>query len=81
MCLSVEGQFKKTVKGCPQGGLCKALHKDPYAKKVVMQRKLLCKESCYAKKVVMQRKLLCKVTCRNADKTLYKQRITLHNVL
>jgi RNA-directed DNA polymerase len=26
--------------GTPQGGLCKALHKDPYAKKVIMQSKL-----------------------------------------
>jgi len=25
--------------GTPQGGLCKALHKPPYAKKVIMQSK------------------------------------------
>lgn len=28
-----------TGSGTPQGGLCKALHKDPYAKKVIMQSK------------------------------------------
>ena len=27
--------------GCPQGGLCKALHKPPYAKKNIMQSKCL----------------------------------------
>ena len=29
-----------TESGTPQGGLCKALHKPPYAKKVIMQSKL-----------------------------------------
>jgi RNA-directed DNA polymerase len=38
--IMVDGKFEKTTKGCPQGGLCKALHKDPYAKKVIMQSKL-----------------------------------------
>ncbi len=33
----VDGEFEKTKKGCPQGGLCKALHKPPYAKKSIMQ--------------------------------------------
>jgi group II intron reverse transcriptase/maturase len=28
------------VKGTPQGGLCKALHNPPYAKKVIMQSKI-----------------------------------------
>jgi len=32
-----EGQIKLTRKGTPQGGLCKALHKPPYAKKVIMR--------------------------------------------
>ena len=30
-------QLFETVRGTPQGGLCKALHKPPYAKKVIMQ--------------------------------------------
>ncbi len=29
-----------TTEGTPQGGLCKALHKPPYAKKVIMQSNL-----------------------------------------
>ena len=29
-----------TTVGTPQGGLCKALHNEPYAKKVIMQSKL-----------------------------------------
>lgn len=36
----VEGGLVKTSEeGTPQGGLCKALHKPPYAKKVIMQSK------------------------------------------
>jgi len=35
----VSGRLQKTRKGVPQGGLCKALHKPPYAKKVIMQSK------------------------------------------
>ena len=35
--------FYATERGVPQGGLCKALHKPPYAKWKAMQRK--CKES------------------------------------
>jgi RNA-directed DNA polymerase len=31
------GVFEKTGEGTPQGGLCKALHSPPYAKKVTMQ--------------------------------------------
>jgi RNA-directed DNA polymerase len=31
-----KGQLFPTGKGTPQGGLCKALHKPPYAKKVIM---------------------------------------------
>jgi group II intron reverse transcriptase/maturase len=31
------GVFKPTTIGTPQGGLCKALHNPPYAKKVIMQ--------------------------------------------
>jgi len=33
-----DGLVKATEEGAPQGGLCKALHNDPYAKKVIMQR-------------------------------------------
>jgi RNA-directed DNA polymerase len=33
--------FHHTEAGTPQGGLCKALHKPPYAKKSVMQSKRL----------------------------------------
>jgi RNA-directed DNA polymerase len=36
-----DGRIFPTGKGTPQGGLCKALHKPPYAKKVIMQSKLL----------------------------------------
>ena len=32
------GIIKPTEEGAPQGGLCKASHKPPYAKKVIMQR-------------------------------------------
>src|SRR5947209_12645127 len=32
------GVFEQTISGTPQGGLCKALHKPPYAKQVTMQR-------------------------------------------
>jgi hypothetical protein len=32
-----DGQIQERNKGTPQGGLCKALHKPPYAKKVIMQ--------------------------------------------
>jgi len=35
----VSGVTVYTEEGTPQGGLCKALHKDPYAKKVIMQSK------------------------------------------
>ncbi|HVB24510.1 MAG TPA: reverse transcriptase N-terminal domain-containing protein [Ktedonobacteraceae bacterium] len=31
-------EFNRTLSGVPQGGLCKALHKPPYAKQVTMQR-------------------------------------------
>jgi group II intron reverse transcriptase/maturase len=34
-----EGIFVETEEGTPQGSLCKALHKLPYAKKVIMQTK------------------------------------------
>jgi hypothetical protein len=33
-----KGVFDETRRGTPQGGLCKALHKPPYAKQVTMQR-------------------------------------------
>jgi hypothetical protein len=33
-----EWKLNKTLSGVPQGGLCKALHKEPYAKQVTMQR-------------------------------------------
>ena len=33
------GVYHKTDKGTPQGGLCKAYHNPPYAKKQTMQRK------------------------------------------
>ncbi|WP_243270077.1 reverse transcriptase domain-containing protein [Thermanaerosceptrum fracticalcis] len=36
-----DGAWEETDLGSPQGGLCKALHNPPYAKKVVMQSKLL----------------------------------------
>ena len=32
-----KGQWTRSEQGTPQGGLCKALHKPPYAKKVIMQ--------------------------------------------
>lgn len=32
-----EGKLENRTKGTPQGALCKALHKPPYAKKVIMQ--------------------------------------------
>ncbi|WP_415522884.1 hypothetical protein [Clostridium sp.] len=32
--------FNNTDSGTPQGGLCKASHNPPYAKKVIMQSKL-----------------------------------------
>ena len=35
-CMS-EGKWRPTERGTPQGGLCKASHKPPYAKKVIMQ--------------------------------------------
>ena len=35
------GQLYPTKEGTPQGGLCKALHNPPYAKKVIMQSKEL----------------------------------------
>ena len=35
-----DGSIIERTSGTPQGGLCKALHKPPYAKKVIMQRKL-----------------------------------------
>ena len=31
-------RYHQTLSGCPQGGLCKALHNEPYAKQVTMQR-------------------------------------------
>ncbi len=31
-------RYHATLSGCPQGGLCKALHNPPYAKQVTMQR-------------------------------------------
>ena len=34
----VNGESESTKVGTPQGGLCKALHNPPYAKKVIMQR-------------------------------------------
>jgi hypothetical protein len=36
-------KFNRTLSGVPQGGLCKALHKPPYAKWKAMQSK--CKKS------------------------------------
>jgi retron-type reverse transcriptase len=35
-----DGSFYLNDKGTPQGGLCKASHKPPYAKKVIMQSNL-----------------------------------------
>ena len=35
-----DGKVLPTRKGTPQGGLCKALHKPPYAKLTIMQSKL-----------------------------------------
>jgi hypothetical protein len=32
-----DGTLIEKTRGTMQGGLCKALHKDPYAKKVIMQ--------------------------------------------
>jgi RNA-directed DNA polymerase len=34
-----DGTLVERTKGTPQGGLCKALHKPPYAEKVIMQSK------------------------------------------
>ena len=34
---NTDGQLHQRNKGVPQGGLCKALHKPPYAKQVIMQ--------------------------------------------
>jgi RNA-directed DNA polymerase len=34
-----DGKFVPTRSGTPQGGLCKALHNPPYAKKSIMQSK------------------------------------------
>ena len=36
-----DGRFVPTKSGAPQGGLCKALHKPPYAKYSIMQSKPL----------------------------------------
>jgi RNA-directed DNA polymerase len=36
----INGVFIETEEGCPQGGLCEALHKPPYAKLMIMQSKL-----------------------------------------
>jgi group II intron reverse transcriptase/maturase len=36
-----EGKRMPTEEGTPQGGLCKALHNDPYAKLAIMQSKSL----------------------------------------
>ena len=36
-----KNQLYTTTEGTPQGSLCKALHKLPYAKKVIMQSKSL----------------------------------------
>jgi len=36
----MNGVVVDVEKGCPQGGLCKALHNPPYAKKVIMQSSL-----------------------------------------
>jgi RNA-directed DNA polymerase len=35
----MDGTLVERTQGTPQGGLCKALHKTPYAKKVIMQSK------------------------------------------
>jgi len=35
----IHGLVQPTKEGAPQGGLCKALHRPPYAKKVTMQSK------------------------------------------
>jgi hypothetical protein len=37
-----------TRQGTPQGGLCKALHKPPYAKKNIMQSNLCQSPRCQA---------------------------------
>jgi RNA-directed DNA polymerase len=37
--VSEDGEWSETKVGTPQGSLCKALHNDPYAKKVIMQSK------------------------------------------
>jgi len=34
-----DGSIAARTKGTPQGGLCKALHKPPYAKQMIMQSK------------------------------------------
>jgi len=39
--IMVEGKAVLNIIGCPQGSLCKALHKPPYAKKNIMQSKRL----------------------------------------
>ncbi len=36
-----DGSIEQRTHGTPQGGLCKALHNPPYAKKVIMQSNLL----------------------------------------
>jgi retron-type reverse transcriptase len=36
-----KGLFRATHEGVPQGGICKALHMPPYAKKVIMPSKTL----------------------------------------
>ena len=36
-----EGQIKERIKGTPQGGLCKSVHKPPYVKLLVMQSRSL----------------------------------------
>ena len=38
--VSEDGEIYYPEKGTPQGGLCKALHKPPYAKLTIMQSKL-----------------------------------------
>jgi RNA-directed DNA polymerase len=39
--IAEDGLVFRPVEGTPQGGLCKALHNDPYAKKVIMQSNTL----------------------------------------
>jgi len=38
---TADGKVTKPDSGTPQGGLCKASHKPPYAKKVIMQSNLV----------------------------------------